>query len=237
MKMFTAKEEKNLAYVLSKTADSASALLLEELHGLLFGIVITPEPVMPDEWLSVIFDEETQFDDDQDAEVCAGHLMKVYNRMINDSSKGKLAFPFNYEKLTDSEHSLIEGWTYGLFLGLSLRPHIWGLSEEFEGMDDEAIPDDIQDLINSCSIITAIALPEEMEEIFETEPGQPLKDPAELEEALYAMLPLAVEHLQQHSANLRKLNAGIKTSMNKIGRNDPCPCGSGKKYKKCCGND
>ena len=22
----------------------------------------------------------------------------------------------------------------------------------------------------------------------------------------------------------------------KIGRNDPCPCGSGKKYKKCCGS-
>jgi hypothetical protein len=22
--------------------------------------------------------------------------------------------------------------------------------------------------------------------------------------------------------------------MNKIGRNEPCPCGSGKKYKKCC---
>ncbi len=24
---------------------------------------------------------------------------------------------------------------------------------------------------------------------------------------------------------------------NKTGRNDPCPCGSGKKYKKCCGKD
>lgn len=24
---------------------------------------------------------------------------------------------------------------------------------------------------------------------------------------------------------------------NKIGRNDPCPCGIGKKYKKCCGNN
>jgi preprotein translocase subunit SecA len=21
-----------------------------------------------------------------------------------------------------------------------------------------------------------------------------------------------------------------------VGRNDPCPCGSGKKYKKCCGS-
>ena len=27
----------------------------------------------------------------------------------------------------------------------------------------------------------------------------------------------------------------IKSSP-KIGRNDPCPCGSGKKYKKCCLN-
>ena len=26
-----------------------------------------------------------------------------------------------------------------------------------------------------------------------------------------------------------------KIANNKIGRNDPCPCGSGKKYKKCCG--
>lgn len=23
--------------------------------------------------------------------------------------------------------------------------------------------------------------------------------------------------------------------MKEVGRNDPCPCGSGKKYKKCCG--
>lgn len=27
----------------------------------------------------------------------------------------------------------------------------------------------------------------------------------------------------------------VKREENKIGRNDPCPCGSGKKYKKCCG--
>ena len=27
----------------------------------------------------------------------------------------------------------------------------------------------------------------------------------------------------------------IKRAQAKVGRNDPCPCGSGKKYKKCCG--
>ncbi|MGN1081120.1 MAG: SEC-C metal-binding domain-containing protein, partial [Acutalibacteraceae bacterium] len=29
----------------------------------------------------------------------------------------------------------------------------------------------------------------------------------------------------------------VKTKAQKIGRNDPCPCGSGKKYKNCCGAD
>jgi preprotein translocase subunit SecA len=27
------------------------------------------------------------------------------------------------------------------------------------------------------------------------------------------------------------------TTVKKVGRNDPCPCGSGKKYKKCCGQN
>ena len=32
-------------------------------------------------------------------------------------------------------------------------------------------------------------------------------------------------------------NSGTIRKEKKIGRNDPCPCGSGKKYKKCCGRN
>ena len=32
------------------------------------------------------------------------------------------------------------------------------------------------------------------------------------------------------------LNPVRPTASIKIGRNEPCPCGSGKKYKKCCGS-
>lgn len=32
-----------------------------------------------------------------------------------------------------------------------------------------------------------------------------------------------------------KLHEDSHITVDKIGRNDPCPCGSGKKYKKCCG--
>jgi preprotein translocase subunit SecA len=31
------------------------------------------------------------------------------------------------------------------------------------------------------------------------------------------------------------LDLPIRRSLPKVGRNEPCPCGSGKKYKNCCG--
>ena len=37
------------------------------------------------------------------------------------------------------------------------------------------------------------------------------------------------------SRDLKEKNHWNKKSSSKIGRNEPCPCGSGKKYKKCCG--
>jgi uncharacterized protein YecA (UPF0149 family) len=35
------------------------------------------------------------------------------------------------------------------------------------------------------------------------------------------------------SGDLQKVQQVVRGA--KIGRNDPCPCGSGNKYKKCCG--
>ncbi len=45
------------------------------------------------------------------------------------------------------------------------------------------------------------------------EPDEP-EDLADLERLLYPLEPARVQ---------------------KVGRNDPCPCGSGRKHKKCCG--
>ena len=35
----------------------------------------------------------------------------------------------------------------------------------------------------------------------------------------------------------KEYNKGRIAVSNKVGRNEPCPCGSGKKYKKCCGKN
>ena len=34
-----------------------------------------------------------------------------------------------------------------------------------------------------------------------------------------------------------KAKKPVKRASVKVGRNDPCPCGSGKKYKNCCGRN
>ena len=34
-----------------------------------------------------------------------------------------------------------------------------------------------------------------------------------------------------------EVNRTVVNEEPKIGRNDPCPCGSGKKYKNCCGRN
>jgi preprotein translocase subunit SecA len=44
---------------------------------------------------------------------------------------------------------------------------------------------------------------------------------------------LRVKDLTKIADNIKEGGAGVK----EIGRNDPCPCGSGKKYKKCHGKD
>jgi len=46
----------------------------------------------------------------------------------------------------------------------------------------------------------------------------------------------AYRYFREH----RRVSASARTSKPrrnapKVGRNDPCPCGSGKKHKKCCG--
>ncbi len=61
--------------------------------------------------------------------------------------------------------------------------------------------------------------------------GINLETPWEHSEELEATL----QAVEQRSQLKRVQHSRRARAMRKIGRNEPCPCGSGKKYKKCCG--
>ena len=51
----------------------------------------------------------------------------------------------------------------------------------------------------------------------------------------------ALDQTSEQAVSVKKEPVQISTvgtfrkGLKEVGRNDPCPCGSGKKYKKCCG--
>ncbi len=83
-------------------------------------------------------------------------------------------------------------------------------------------------------------------EIIETTKGGPHDTEGTVEfKALYSQNEISNEH--HELSTFKKIEekwyfdqgeiipATVVREGKKIGRNDPCPCGSGKKYKKCCG--
>ncbi|HLY11576.1 MAG TPA: YchJ family protein [Planctomycetota bacterium] len=59
----------------------------------------------------------------------------------------------------------------------------------------------------------------------------------EVEKALHEKAEFQrVEGTWYYTRAMRQGPAPIKLTQAKAGRNDPCPCGSGKKYKQCCLN-
>ena len=44
-----------------------------------------------------------------------------------------------------------------------------------------------------------------------------------------------VQQTQENNEKNKNINLGQENINKKIGRNDPCFCGSRKKYKRCCG--
>jgi len=57
----------------------------------------------------------------------------------------------------------------------------------------------------------------------------------DLEEAFQRKKRRELEQARMAGAGDRQPVQQVVRSGAKVGRNDPCPCGSGKKYKKCCG--
>lgn len=91
----------------------------------------------------------------------------------------------------------------------------------------------------------SIVTPLNLEDINE---DSSIKLEIDLEKLYFNMLAAKADYLytlsqwnqilsEEKRAEIEKSYKSSKTVIKgeKIGRNDPCPCGSGKKYKKCCG--
>ncbi len=127
----------------------------------------------------------------------------------------------NDEVITDEEGiEALEPWATGFAIGMQLWPDSLSDSNEL----NEAAAPILRNLDPE-----AFDNPEEAEELIAEYDGE---TPSNLEDALYDLVK-AVFDIKQ----LIDPNKPIVRDTPRVGRNDPCPCGSGKKFKQCCGKN
>jgi SEC-C motif len=68
---------------------------------------------------------------------------------------------------------------------------------------------------------------------FDPDADEPVPIPEEKLADIYAVM---AEHgFDEEWMEQRRLTLEEEGAVRRVGRNDPCPCGSGLKYKRCCG--
>ena len=79
---------------------------------------------------------------------------------------------------------------------------------------------------------------EAVETLFKLQPAKPARFKGVFSEERQELSHPEVSSLnapEEQGAEEQPQSKPVQSTHPKVGRNDPCPCGSGKKYKKCCG--
>lgn len=245
MKLFSDKEKKVLDTLSAKAVNRDDVLNIEAMHGFFFGLATIPDLVMPSQWLPVIFGQEMVIvENEGEADSLFGPLFGIYNKFMRENRGGSLRFPFDVAKLKKGDVARMGDWAYGFNRALLLSEELWP-SDDPEQLNEEELTEKDEELATAFSVVMGVAMPEQIPEIFETtESGSPpAKEDVQLMATLFAVLPDAVATIQDKG---RSLSEKRSVSMNhaasavhpadvKISGNDPCSCGSGRKFKRCCG--
>ena len=98
---------------------------------------------------------------------------------------------------------------------------------------DESLQDGIDNQIEEMEENSEVSLAFDKEKLYKNMVGAKADWLYELPEWDEIFTPEAKDALYKE----QRRSTTIVRDGKKVGRNDPCPCGSGKKYKKCCGKD
>jgi uncharacterized protein len=207
------------------------AMDLEELDGFFTALHCSPAAVPPSEYLLEIFgsgdslENEEIFPGPESARLVWALIQNHWSAVGDAFGTGDCFIPLLLEDDDGKAHG--NSWANGFMRGLEMREDAWA-----DILDDES---------KFVWLAPIIAL------AYEHHPNpemRPYKTPMseEQREILLKNVSQGVTEIYRFFAAQRQLNPAILQPQEshqgppqKIGRNDPCYCGSGLKYKKCCG--
>ena len=199
---------------------SPSAMNLEMLDGLFCALICSPTLVQPSAYLPVIFGDDYSFSNEKQMttffELTMRHWNFIAAELLESLNNTNAYFPIIFV----DENGIKQGndWATGFMKGIELGPDGWN-----ELMQDEE---------HGGSIIPILML------YHEHHPDEELRTPTlppEGRDELFPIMIAGLAHIYRFFAPYRRTSTTtIRKTTSKVGRNDPCPCGSNRKYKHCC---
>ncbi|AYL27732.1 YecA family protein (plasmid) [Xanthomonas citri pv. citri] len=199
----------------------APAMNLEMLDGFFAALICGPETVLPSEHLPQVFGEDHCFDSNDQAAEILGLVMRHWNTIASELfrtlEKDDVYLPVLLEDADGAVHG--NDWARGFMRGIQLRPNSW---QELIGSEEFGGP------MLPIMILT-----------HEHDPDPAMRPPEiapDKRDELLQSLIAGLTHIYRYFASHRQLatQGPLRRQGPKIGRNDQCPCGSGRKYKHCC---
>lgn len=233
---FTSEQASLLMRFLSSPQRPNDTLTYPQLAGFLFSLANGPELMPPSEWIPLVFnDQEARYETREQAELVLQAMMALYNDCFRERTGGTMTLPPGCEMRPQPMDNLtadapLSQWAQGFGVGYDYLAEVW------EAYTPDELDEDLGALLMTLTFFSSPKLAEAYRK--ETKRKGTL---AQLAKSIMEIFPEAMReyaHLGRsiYQARLETGDVNPEPSRHtKIGRNDPCPCGSGKKFKKCCG--
>ena len=213
---FTQPELDRLETLLSSDLFRGEAMPLDALQGLFFAVACARDLVAPSRWMPVALGENPEYENREQAQEVLDLVIGFYNQCVHAVAAEDFTL-LVYEREGGKDD--LETWCAGYLEGVDLAVPSW-----YEAVD----PDEVDELLFPF-IVLAGELPEQ--ERRQYKPAEWRRLVNSCDDALDDAIVLVREYWKV----LRNPPKSVRRESPKTGRNDPCPCGSGKKFKQCCG--
>lgn len=208
------------------------ALNIDQLGGFLWSVVASPIILQPDDWLPVIFGdvkedglEKSPFESSEQAERVLAIIRQLYQQANEQLAASKT--PLTLTGVFSEDETItkpLSDWCQGLLMGYGWLEDIW--TECFDA-DEGDLQEIVTNALGSVAIFADIATA-----LTEADDSEKLR--ATLPVLYQQVLPVALLSYAQEGRKLNEYTQAVAALYAKTGRNDRCPCGSGKKFKQCC---
>lgn len=189
---------------------------ISELDGFLTALVSSPNVIVPSRWLPAMWGvEEPVWESTEQFQEIFGLIVRHQNSIVATLLHDPQAFEpmFGEREVEGKTYLIVDEWCHGYMRGVALDAAAWRAGEA-----------DIKEFLRPIRLWGT-------EEGWRRVDAMSDADQAREQNAI----PQSVRALHKYWLNRRGLpSAPTRRAAPKVGRNDPCPCGSGKKYKHCC---